>query len=132
MSHDQGDKPMEVMFCRLKKYDPRRGHVLRRFTYSGMKFHEERGWYRVDKPTAEYLRKVKQVITDAHSPLAFDVCTEAEAKALDEKEREEGALRKSATDNIRLSVPREAAVPAVGALTSGDLPDKTGNKAKRV
>jgi len=122
---------METMYCRLKKYDPRRGHVLRRYTYRGIKFHEERGWYRVDKPTSEYLRTVRQVLSDEHSPLAFDVCTEAEAKAMDEKEKEEGAVRKSAADNIRLSLPRE-----VDALTSDDLPEtakekNAGNKGKK-
>ena len=35
---------METMLVRLKSFDPRRGAVLRRFTYAGIKFHEERGW----------------------------------------------------------------------------------------
>ena len=116
---------METMLCRLKKYDPRRGHVLRRYTYRGIKFHEERGWYRVDKLTADYLRDVRQVLSDAHSPLAFDVCTEAEAKALDDKEREDGAVRKAAADHIRLSLPRET-----GALTAEDLPEAKDKTAK--
>ena len=34
---------METLFVRLKPYDPRRGYVLRRYTYRGIKFHEERG-----------------------------------------------------------------------------------------
>ena len=40
---------MQTLLVRLKPYDPRRGFVLRRYTYRGIKFHEERGWYRVDK-----------------------------------------------------------------------------------
>jgi len=76
---------MDMLLVRLKPYDPHRGHVLRRFTYRGIKFADERGWYRVDKGIAEYLRGVRQVPGDKHSPLAFDVCTEAEARALDER-----------------------------------------------
>ena len=118
---------METMLVRLKPFDPRRGHVLRRFTYRGIKIHQERGWYRVDKDTAAYLRTVRQVHSDEHSPLAFDVCTEAEAKAMDAKEKEEGAVRKSATDNIKLSTPRNN-----GAVTTADLPDtdKSAGKSK--
>ena len=51
---------METLLVRLKPHDPRRGHVLRRYTYRGIKFHEERGWYRVEKPVADYLRAVRQ------------------------------------------------------------------------
>ena len=71
----------DTLLVRLKPYDPRRGHVLRRYTYAGIKFQEERGWYRVERPVAEYLRAVREVPSDRYAPLAFDVCTEAEAKA---------------------------------------------------
>jgi len=98
---------MEAMFVRLKAHDPRRGHVLRRYTYRGIKFQEDRGWYRVEKEIADYLRTVRQVATNEHSPLAFDVCTEAEAKALDKQEQEAENKRRSATDNIKLSRPRD-------------------------
>ncbi len=64
---------MQTLLVRLKPYDPRRGFVLRRYTYRGIKFHEERGWYRVDKDVGEYLRSVRQVPGDEHAPLAFDV-----------------------------------------------------------
>ena len=64
---------MESMLVRLKSHDPRRGHVMRRYTYRGIKFQEDRGWYRVENDVAEYLRTVRQVTTDEHSPLAFDV-----------------------------------------------------------
>lgn len=125
---------MDTMLCRLKKFDARRGHMLRRYTYRGIKFHEERGWYRVGKDIADYLKAVRQVASDEHSPLAFDVCTEAEAKELDKKEKEDGTLKKAATDSIKLSVPRDS-----GALTTEDLPEaedvnsesKNGRKGKR-
>ena len=97
---------MDTMLVRLKRYDPRRGHVLRRFTYAGVKIHEERGWYRVTKPVSEYLRTVRQVAGDEYSPLAFDVCTDDEAKALDTKEEVETKVRRTATDDLKLSVER--------------------------
>lgn len=98
---------METMLVRLKAYDPRRGHVLRRYTYRGIKFQEDRGWYRVEKDVADYLRTVRQVATNEHSPLAFDVCTDAEAQAMDKKEQEAENQRKAAADNIKLSRPRD-------------------------
>ena len=109
---------METQLVRLKPHDPRRGHVLRRFTYRGIKFHEERGWYRVDKPVADYLRTVRQVASDGHSPLAFYVCTDAEARDLDTREKEAAVTRKAATDDIKVSPAR-----AEGAVTTEDLPD---------
>lgn len=116
---------METMLVRLKSFDPRRGCVLRRFTYAGIKFHEERGWYRVDKTVADYLRGVRQVPADEVSQLAFDVCTEEEAKALDTREESEAKVRKAAADDVRLS-------PARGDLTTAELaktPARSGRKA---
>ncbi len=124
---------METMLVRLKPYEARRGHVLRRFTYLGIKFQEERGWYRVEKAVAEYLRTVHQLPGDKHSPLAFDVCTEAEAKALEASEAEESKVKRSATDELKLSPARPA-----GAATTEDLPksgpageDKDNRRGKR-
>ena len=109
---------METLLARLKPHDPRRGHKLRRYTYRGIKFQEERGWYRVDKDVADYLREVRQVPSDEHAPLAFDICTADEAKALDSKEKDDATARKTAADDIKLSEPRSD-----GAVTTGDLPD---------
>lgn len=85
---------MSSLLVRLKSYDPRRGVVLRRFTYKGIKFQEERGWYRVEPEIAAYLRGVRQSAGDDSSPLAFDVCTLEEAQRLD-KESEAGGRRKA-------------------------------------
>ncbi len=115
---------METSLVRLKPHDPRRGHVLRRFSYRGIKFHEERGWYRVEKAVGDYLGGVHQVAGDEHSSLAFDVCTAQEALALDARDHEAGAVRKSAADDIRVSVAR-----AEGAVTTEDLPDEAGERA---
>jgi hypothetical protein len=109
---------METLLVRLKPHDPRRGHVLRRFTYTGIKFHEERGWYRVSKDVAEYLRAVKQLPGDTYAPPAFDVCTEDEAKALDAREENDARVRRSASDDVKLSPGR-----AEGTLTTQELAD---------
>ena len=107
---------METLLVRLKPYDPRRGHVLRRYTYAGIKFHEERGWSRVEKPVGDYLRSVHQLSSDSHSPLAFDVCTEEEAKAIDAAESDASKVKRSATDELKV-------VPArpTGAVTTDAL-----------
>ena len=127
---------METLLVRLKPHDPRRGHLLRRYTYRGIKFQEERGWYRVEKSVADYLRDVRQTPGDEHAPLAFDVCTPEEAQALDAREKEATVTRKAATDDIKLSAAR-----AEGAVTTEDLPEATtasgapkgkgGRKARR-
>ena len=116
---------METMLVRLKPLDLRRGNVLRRFTYQGIKFHEERGWYRVAKAVADYLRSVHQQPADPHSPLAFDFCTEDEARATEAKEKEAANARKTAADDIKLSVARPA-----GAVTTADLPEAAKDDKK--
>jgi hypothetical protein len=116
---------MDTMLVRLKPYDPRRGHVLRRFTYAGVKIHEERGWHRVTKAVADYLRGVHQVANDEYSPLAFDVCTDEEAKALDVRDEVETKVRRSATDEVRLSVARSDQPSAI----SHQPPQKQKGKA---
>ena len=137
---------METLLVRLKPHDPRRGHLLRRYTYRGIKFQDERGWYRVEKSVADYLRDVRQTPGDEHAPLAFDVCTPEEAQALDAREKEATVTRKAATDDIKLSAARDdqAAAPAAragGTVTTEDLPEaataseapkgKGGRKARR-
>jgi len=112
---------MDTMLVRLKPYDPRRGFVLRRYTYLGIKFHEERGWYRVDKPVADYLRTVREEPDEEYTPLAFDVCTDAEAQALDAKETDEAKVRRAAADEVKLSAARTEASASMSALTTADL-----------
>jgi hypothetical protein len=124
---------METLLVRLKPYDPRRGHVLRRYTYAGIKFQEERAWYRVEKPVAEHLRAVRQVPTDEHAPLAFDVCTEAEAQAIEARESDASKLKRSATDELKVVPARPS-----GTVTTADIAkpgpgpdDKAANRGKR-
>ena len=109
---------METMLVRLKPYDRRRGHVLRTLTYRGMKFVGERGWYRVNRVTADELRTLHQVHGDPLSPRAFDVCTEEEALRMD---ADEAAANRPvrATDDVPLMAPKRAP----DALTTADLPE---------
>ena len=86
---------------RIKPYDPKRGHVVRRYTVFSIRFDETRGWYRVADDVADYLGKVHQAPHDEDSPLVFDVCTEAEAHALEDVERKKAEERaKAAEPNV--------------------------------
>lgn len=104
---------METLLVRLKAFDPRRGHVRRRYTYAGIKFHEERGWYRVARDVGDYLRTVHESAEAEYSPLAFDVCTEEEARSLDTREETESKVRRAAVDDLKVSVARPDAVVTV-------------------
>jgi hypothetical protein len=108
----------ETLFARLKGYDPRRGQVLRRYAYRGIKIHEDRGWYRVPAEVGEYFRAVRQLAHDPQSPLAFDVCTEEEAREIESRETAEKASRSS---------PLDAAV----VVTTEDLPRTGGRNGRR-
>ena len=122
---------METLLVRLKTFDPRRGHVLRRFTYAGIKFHEERGWYRVGKDVGEYLRTVRQSPEADYSPVAFDVCTEEDARAMDAREETETKTRRAAVDDIKVSEARNDAVTTPDLLPRPQPPtDPKGRKEK--
>lgn len=108
---------METLLVRLKAYDPRRGFVLKRYTYCGIKFQVERGWSRVTEKVGDYLRTVHQAPRNPHSSLAFDVCTDDEARALEAREAKDATVRQNATDDIKLSPARGER----GALTTADL-----------
>lgn len=108
---------METTLVRLKPHDPRRRFVLRRFAYAGILFHEERGWYRVPLDIAQYLRGVRQSEFNPYSPPAFDVCTEEEARALEEREQAIATARRVGVDAAPTTLPRAT----VGAVTSADV-----------
>lgn len=96
---------MTKKLVRLKAHDPHRGHVIRRFIYRGIRFDDGAGWYRVDAEVADYLATVRQSVHSPHSPLAFDVCSEPEAKAVDEQEAADEAPRRPA-ESPREVTPR--------------------------
>lgn len=106
----------QTMLVRLRPYNPKRGCLLRRFTYRGIRFMEDRGWYRVDEDIAGYLKGVRQVDSDPDSSLAFDVCTEEEARALEEKERKEKRRRARVQEAINVNETEpDLAVTSVSA-----------------
>ena len=110
---------MDMMLVRLKPHEPKRGYVLKRFAYRGITFHSERGWYRVEKDIAEYLRGVHEEPTDPTSPLAFEVYTEREAKDLEEKEEVEAREKK-----------RTVEAPTVSARPSDEEPQKASGRGQ--
>jgi len=123
---------MERLLARLKPRDPHRGRVLRRFVYRGVRFEEGRGWYRVSPEVGEHLRGVRQQPLDPRSEPAFDVCTEAEARALDERDVEAAKPARPA-DRARETAARDVP-PPVPEDAQPDLEkggDKGGGKRGR-
>jgi hypothetical protein len=106
---------------RLKPFDAKKGHVIRRYTAFTTTFEEHKGWYRVSDHVASYLATVHQVPNDEDSPLAFDVCSQGEAERID------AAERKKAEERARAAEPNVATardVTAIGGdLTTADLRD---------
>jgi len=79
----------ETLTCvRLKACLPRAGHVLRQYCFRGILFKAGAGWVKVSESIGEHLRGVRQQDRDAYSPLAFDVCSEDEARQLDARDVE--------------------------------------------
>ncbi|MCG8424392.1 MAG: hypothetical protein MJE77_41395 [Proteobacteria bacterium] len=95
----------DTRLVRLKPYSKKKGHLLRRYTYKGIKFDHQRGWYRVAKPIADYLAEVRQTADDPDTPLAFDVCTDDEARAMDEAETDANAEGRNAERPIDATEP---------------------------
>jgi hypothetical protein len=115
---------METLLVRLKAFDPRQRHTLRRYTYRGIVFAEDRGWCRVEADVAAYLRGVRQVPDDPHAPAAFDVCTDEEARRLDAADEAGSRRRVTSDDPVPFVRARDA-----GALSTDDLPKGLPPKA---
>jgi len=77
---------MGTKFVRIKPYDPQHGFRTRRYTIGDCCFDESCGWYEVDDNDAAYLQTVRQRLNDPKSPVVFEVCSEAEAREIDENE----------------------------------------------
>jgi hypothetical protein len=77
----------KTMLARLKPHDPKKGLLLKQYTYQGIRFLAGRGWYRVNRKVAAYLKNVHSIPGDEDTPLAFEVCTPDEARAMDENDR---------------------------------------------
>lgn len=115
---------MDTLLVRMKAYAPRRGLVLKCFTFSGIKFLVERGWYRVSEPVGDYLRTVRCEPRNPDSPLAFDVCTDDGARAIDVAEAKAAAGRHNSTDDLTLSAARGERTFTTADLAGGGAPPR--------
>jgi hypothetical protein len=106
---------------RIKPFDTKKGHVIRRYTVFATTFEEHKGWYRVSNEVAAYLATVRQTPNDEDTPYAFDVVTQDDAEKIDQAER------KKAEERARAAEPNAVAardLTAVGGdLTTADLRD---------
>jgi len=112
---------------RLKPYDRKRGHVIQRYTAFGVRFDEARGWYKVSDEVAAYLATVHQTPGDEDSPLAFDVCTQDEATAMETAEKKKAEERARAAEP-NVAQPHDVTVRAQD-LTTADLSSARGTRA---
>jgi hypothetical protein len=106
---------------RLKPLDAKKGHIIRRYTAFSTTFEEHKGWYRVSNEVAAYLATVHQVPNDEDTPLAFDVCTQDEAKRIEAAEKKRAEERARAAEP-NVTTPRDITVVG-GDLTTADLRD---------
>jgi hypothetical protein len=113
---------------RLKPHDPKKGHVIRRYTAFSIRFEEARGWYKVADEVATYLGTVHQVPGDEDSPLAFDVCTEEEAQRIEAAEKKKAEERARAAEP-NVAQPYDVSVRG-GDLTTADLPAARATRAE--
>lgn len=121
------------IWVRIKPRNEKKGLKIRKYLAFGMRFEEQLGWYKVPPSielsdgrvvdTKEYLSNVRNDNDDPDSPLAFDVLTEQEARALDSKERKAAELRAHAVDARPLHpVDMTTADLNAPSLPSGDEP----------
>lgn len=111
----------QKMYVRLKPYNPRRGHVLRRYSIRNMRFYEGR-WFRVSEAVARELANIKQVYGDEDSPDAFDVATHAQANNIERKEKAREEVERRKVDNAEVIGAIDIDDKRVRALTTDDLP----------
>lgn len=102
-----------MKYVRLKRRDPKHGIVLKQYVFRGIRFLESGGWYVVDDEVAAYLETVRQRSADSSSLAAFDICTEAAARKIDEQESIEATPRRPA-DNARATKARGLTSEAFG------------------
>lgn len=103
----------QTMLVRLKPFNKKLGHVIRRYMIGRMRFDVHRGWYSVPADVAERLRGIRQIQGDADSPAAFDVCTQDEARKIDAREAVKNQAAPATSPN-----PID---PKAGAMTTADL-----------
>lgn len=146
MSEDQTtQEENKIYHVRIKPYNERKGYKLERYMAFGIRFEEAKGWYRVGEVIVrfnsesgeqeefniiEYLRAIRNNNEDPDSPVAFDVCTPEEAKALVAAEKAALEADKAKVDNPR---PIDLVGSERKSRTSGDetITQVSPLKAKR-
>jgi hypothetical protein len=101
----------ETRLIRLRPYDKKAGHTVKRYHFRGYRFFEEAGWYEVALEIADVLA-TKHINGDRRLPKIFDVCTVDEAKKLEAAEEAAKEMAKRATPDRPIG-PRRAADFAV-------------------
>lgn len=79
-----------MLLVRIRPYNPKRGQTMQTFGYRGHRFKVDQGWYRVSLDIAQHLKTVRCSDINPESQLAFDVCTESEARKIQEIEASQG------------------------------------------
>ena len=114
---------------RIKPYNKKIGHVLKRYTVFRIRFEERRGWYKVSDRVANYLKDVDMEYGVEGSKKAFDVCTEKEAKAMEAAELRKAQERANATEPNLATSPKDTRNATdrsgSGDLTTADLREGT-------
>jgi hypothetical protein len=114
----------QTMLVRLRAHEPKKGLVLKQYTYKGVRFQAGRGWYKVSGELAAYLANVHSVPGDPDTPLAFDVRTLDEARAMDENDRKAARQVLPAEEPLDVSHVRDEQ-PNVKRQRSTDRDDAT-------
>ena len=114
----------QTMLVRLKGHEPKKGLVLKQYTYRGIRFQAGRGWYKVNGELATYLANVHSVPGDQDTPLAFDVRTPDEARAMDENDRKAARQVLPAEEPLDVSHVRDEQ-PSVLSRRSANRDDAT-------
>jgi hypothetical protein len=116
-----------LIYVRLKAHLPRAGHVLRHYSFRGIIFKAGAGWMKVAENVAEHLRNVRQQERDPYSPHAFDVCTEDEARRLDDKDTELNTVAVP-VEKARVQVARDEATATGTSSTASAVAPADVNK----
>jgi hypothetical protein len=123
LQHGEEPKTVQpgVWYLRLKPYDRRANHLLRRLKISkwNIAIREQKGWHRVQNKTMACLQDLFDMQpADKYAPKALDICTYEEARLTEKRERE-AAVR---------AIEVRADVEHAHVLSSADLPSTSKSR----
>jgi hypothetical protein len=121
--------PEQMIFVRLKPYDPGHGCVLRTYIdhRTGIKFYDPGKWIEIPASLRDWLGKARQVYADPASPPAFDFAKdpeeietiEAEWKRIQEERRRRAGIQVKKV--VKSYTAEDLRKGATGVMTTGDL-----------